>query len=139
MTSQYHLLSSRSVTFHTTLQCVLSDPLPVYHLTYSRQLRHGNWSLALPSLPFVVPVPSLVKEEGSACVPSWVHFLPCFVVVRMILGRLMGQVMEVWWSCWSLLDLGRVGLVWPSCLKNLQPFWVCIPKFRAIWAPCTPY
>ena len=40
-----------------------------------------------------MPVPSLVKEEGSAFVPSWVQLLPCFVVLRMILGRLMGRVM----------------------------------------------
>ena len=54
---------------------------------------HTHVTGTLPSLPFAVPVPSLVKEEGTALVTSWVLFLPCSAVLRMILGRLMGRVM----------------------------------------------
>ena len=56
----------------------------------------------------------------------------------MILGRLMGRVMGFVVVLVTLLDLGRVGLVWPFSLKNLHPFWVCILTFRA-YGPCTPY
>jgi len=60
-------------------------PISSYNIRpQSRKLRRGNWSFTLPSLPLVVPVPSLVKEEGSAFVTSWVQFLPCSVVLRMI-------------------------------------------------------
>ena len=79
--------------FTPPCKAFLSDPLPCLTILPS-DLIVGNSATAtglLPSLPFVVPVPSLVKEEGSAFILSWVQpckLLPCLWCLRLILGRL---------------------------------------------------
>ena len=109
------MLSLYQSQFTPPCKAFLSDPLPCLTILPS-DLIVGNSATAtglLPSLPVVVPVPSLVKEEGSAFILSWVHALQAFtmfVVFVVDTGPSMGRVMMIWWSCWfPVLDLGRVG------------------------------
>ena len=129
-TSQHLQLACLSVTVHIPCKAFLSDPLPCLttlpsDLT-SRQLRHGNWSFTLPSLPVVVPVPSLVKEEGSAFILSWVQpckLLPCLWCLRLILGRL-------WVGLWR--SVGHAGFLCLISVGLVSGVAIFLKKFAAL-------